>query len=95
METNSQSQLACKLAKQLGKEAHLEHLTTDGALWFIYEKGKHPTPDAETFQDQWQLHPEDFHRIKVAGKDVQQSRFHSLGDTVTLTWGLWHALETS
>lgn len=75
METKTQPQLAQELVKRLGKDTRQVNLTSDGALWFIHVTGYHPTPNAKTFQRQWELHPEDFHTIKLAGKEVQQSRF--------------------
>ena len=67
--------LANELAKRLGKDACLINLTTHGASWFIHLKAYRPTPDAKAFQKEWKTHPEDFHTIKIAGKEVTRSRF--------------------
>ena len=75
MDLNTQKNLAVELVKRLGENAKLCFLTEESTSWYIHVPGHKPAPDAKTFQAQWQLHPEDFHVIKIAGKDVYQSRF--------------------
>jgi len=85
--SRQQELLAWELGKRLGGSKPF-YLTEDGESWYIHVQSYKPTPDAMTFKSQWDLHPEDFHALKLGGKTVYQSRWSQ-------SWGVSYAYSGS
>jgi len=56
------------------------YLTLDGSSWIIHIKKWMPTPDSCTFCRHWDVHPTEFHELKLFGKIYYQNRW-------SLSWG--------
>lgn len=52
--------------------------------WYIHVSKWKPCPNIETFEEQWNLHPYDFHEIQVCGKTVYEQRWSQ-------SWGFSYA----
>ncbi|CAB9507938.1 alkB, alkylation repair homolog 2 (E. coli) [Seminavis robusta] len=50
-------------------------LTSDGASWYIHVKNWKPSTSTPIFQEQWDLHPNEFHALELFGKTVYQNRW--------------------
>jgi hypothetical protein len=74
--SNTQAEtLANSLFLTTTKKVKLTYLTKDGNSWYIYISKFLPPADSEAFNQQWSLHPDMFHELKLFGKVVKECRY--------------------
>lgn len=66
------------LAQRLGlggNETNIQYLTPDQQSWVIHVKKWMPTTSKEEFDQQWDLHPEDRHQLRLFGRMFTENRW--------------------
>ena len=53
-------------------------LTKDGASWYVLFRGFMPPRDRAAFEDEWALHPDTFHSLRLYGKTVHETRWSQI-----------------
>mmetsp|Transcript_54397 Transcript_54397/g.69923 ORF Transcript_54397/g.69923 Transcript_54397/m.69923 type:complete len:264 (+) Transcript_54397:18-809(+) len=67
--------LANSIAISSSKDAKIIYLTKTGESWIVLVRGFLPSPSKEVFNEQWALHPQVYHKLKVFGKIVSERRY--------------------
>ena len=67
--------LAKSISESSGKAVTPHYVTTNCKSWYPLCRGYLPTPDKDSFEQQWQLHPPEYHQLKMFGKLVNESRW--------------------
>ena len=50
-------------------------MTRDGASWYVLARGFLPPPSREAFDQEWALHPDTYHSLKLYGRVVYETRW--------------------